>query len=91
MFEEMDSNENSSFLKYDPTYKYFIKLTDKITDEYIKTNFKEIKFILDPTNKNESISINMTQLFAEAFKRFCYPIISEIQKEEKEEDKIEVD
>jgi hypothetical protein len=91
MFEEMDSDENSSFLKCDPTYKYFIKLTDKITDEYIKTNFKEIKFILDPTN-NGNITVTMSELFAEAFKRFCYPIISEIQKEEKEEgDKIEVD
>jgi hypothetical protein len=91
MFEEMDSDENSSFLKYDPTYKYFIKLTDKVTDEYIKTNFKEIKFILDPTN-NGNITVTMSELFAEAFKRFCYPIIAEIQKEEKEEgDKIEVD
>jgi hypothetical protein len=91
MFEEMDSDENSSFLKYDPTYKYFIKLTDKVTDEYIKTNFKEIKFILDPTN-NGNITVTMSELFAEAFKRFCYPIISEIQKEDKEEgDKIEVD
>ena len=93
MFEEMDSDENSSFLKYDPIYKYFLKLTDKITDEYIKTNFKEMNFIVDPTN-NGNITVTMSELFADAFKRFCYPIIAEIQKEEKEEKqegKIEVD
>jgi len=86
ILEEMDSDENSSFLKYDPTYKYFIKLTDKITDEYIKSNFKEILFILDATN-NGNISINMSELFANAFKIFCSPLITEIQKE----NRVEVD
>jgi hypothetical protein len=92
ILEEMDSNENNSPFKYDPVYKYFIKLTDKITDEYIKTNFKEIHFILDPTN-NKTISINMTELFANAFQRFCHPLIEEIQKDKdkEEEGKIEVD
>ena len=91
ILEEMDSYENTSFLKYDKVYKYFIKLTDKITDEYIKSNFKEIHFILDPTN-NRTISINMTELFANAFQRFCAPLVEEIQKDkEKEEGKIEVD
>jgi hypothetical protein len=90
ILEEVDSDENSSFLKYELVYKYFIKLTDKITDEYIKTNFKEIKFTLDPTN-NGNIPINMRELFVISFERFCYPLIEEIQKEEKEEDKIEVD
>ena len=90
ILEEVDSDENSSFLKYDTIYKYFIKLTDKITDEYIKTNFKEIHFILDPTN-NGNITVSMSELFAEAFQRFCSPLVEEIQKEKKEEGKIEVD
>jgi hypothetical protein len=90
ILEQVDSGENSSSLKYEQVYKYFIKLTNKLTDEYIKTNFKEIKFTLDPTN-NGNITVTMSELFADAFKRFCYPLIEEIQKEEKEEDKIEVD
>jgi|UniRef100_A0A6C0CUX1 hypothetical protein len=90
ILEEIDSDENSSSLKYEQVYKYFIKLTDIITDEYIKTNFKEIKFTLDPTN-NGNIPINMRELFVISFERFCYPLIEKIQKEEKEEDKIEVD
>ena len=87
ILEEIDSDENSSSLKYEQVYKYFIKLTDIITDEYIKTNFKEIKFTLDPTN-NGNIPINMRELFVISFERFCYPLIEKIQKEE---DKIEVD
>ena len=79
ILEEMDSDENSSFFKYDPAYKYFIKLTNKVTDEYIKTNFKEIHFLLDPTNVG-NIPLNMSELFAEAFQRFCHPLIEEIQK-----------
>jgi hypothetical protein len=90
ILEQVDSDENSSSLKYEQVYKYFIKLTNKVTDEYIKTNFKEIKFTLDPTN-NGNIPINMKELFVISFERFCYPLIEEIQKEEKEEDKIEVD
>jgi hypothetical protein len=90
ILEEVASDENSSPLKYELVYKYFIKLTDKITDEYIKTNFKEIKFTLDPTN-NGNIPINMRELFVISFERFCYPLIEEIQKQEKEEGKIEVD
>lgn len=79
ILEEMESDENSSFFKYDPAYKYFIKLTNKVTDEYIRTNFKEIHFLLDPTNVG-NISLNMSELFAEAFQRFCHPLIEEIQK-----------
>jgi hypothetical protein len=79
ILEEMESDENSSFFKYDPVYKYFIKLTNKVTDEYIRTNFKEIHFLLDPTNVG-NISLNMSELFAEAFQRFCHPLIEEIQK-----------
>jgi hypothetical protein len=90
ILEQVDSDENGSSLKYEQVYKYFIKLTNKVTDEYIKTNFKEIKFTLDPTN-NGNMSINMKELFVISFERFCYPLIEEIQKEEKEEDKIEVD
>jgi hypothetical protein len=79
ILEQVDSDENSSSLKYEQVYKYFIKLTNKVTDEYIRTNFKEIHFLLDPTNVG-NISLNMSELFAEAFQRFCHPLIEEIQK-----------
>jgi poly-gamma-glutamate capsule biosynthesis protein CapA/YwtB (metallophosphatase superfamily) len=87
ILEEMDSDENSSFFKYDPAYKYFIKLTNKVTDEYIRTNFKEIHFLLDPKNVGK-LSILTTQLFADAFNVFCRNIIKEFHQEE---GKLEVD
>ena len=82
LLEDMNSDNNTSLFKYDPIYKYFIDLTtNKITDEYIKSNFKEIYFILDPTNRGkEKLSLNMSQLFAIAFEQFCNPIIEEIKK-----------
>lgn len=83
VFKEMGSDKNCP-LKYDTVYKYFVKLTNKVTDEYIKTNFKEINFIVDPINRGV-LSINMSELFAAAFERFCNPLIQEIQKEKEEE------
>jgi len=87
LFERIDTNENSSFFKHDPIYQYFLKLTNKITDEYIKANFKEIIFILDPKNIGK-LSILTTQLFANAFNVFCRNIIKEFHQEE---GKLEVD
>jgi hypothetical protein len=87
LFKEVDLGENSSFFKHDPIYEYFIKLTNKITDEYIKTNFKEIIFILDPKNVGK-LSILASELFADAFNVFCRNIIKEFQEEE---GKLEVD
>jgi len=90
LLQDMNTNKNSPFFKCDPVYQYFLKLTNKLTDEFIKTNFKEISFIIDPTNIGK-LSTNMSELFADSFDIFCYPLIEEFQKQEKEEDKIEVD
>ncbi len=90
LLEDMNTNKNSPFFKCDPVYQYFLKLTNKLTDEFIKTNFKEISFIIDPTNIGK-LSTNMSELFADSFDIFCYPLIEEFQKQEKEEGKIEVD
>lgn len=87
LFEQIDSDENSSFFKHDPIYQYFIKLTNKITDEYIKSNFKEIIFILDPKNMGK-LSIVTTRLFANSFSVFCRNIIKKFQEQE---GKLEVD
>jgi len=83
----MDTNKNSPFFKCEPVYQYFLKLTNKLTDEFIKANFKEISFIVDPTNIGK-LPTNMLALFADSFDIFCSPLIEEFQKEEQ---KIQVD
>jgi len=90
LLEDMNTNKNSPFFKCDPVYQYFLKLTNKLTDEFIKTNFKEISFIVDPTNIGK-LPTNMLALFGDSFDIFCYPLVEEFQKQEKEEAKIEVD
>jgi hypothetical protein len=87
LLEHMDANKNSPFFKCEPVYQYFLKLTNKLTDEFIKANFKEISFIVDPTNIGK-LPTNMLALFADSFDIFCSPLIEEFQKEEQ---KIQVD
>jgi hypothetical protein len=86
LLKHANSDQSSSLFKYEPVYQpvyqYFIELINRITDEYIKSNFKEINFILDPTSVGK-ISLNMSELFASAVDTFCYPLIEEFLKDGK--------